>query len=150
MIMDQTIYYILLIVAGGVLLVLVIRFVRKRKPKAAPGEAPPMILTDKPKTPGPVEKIRNLVFKKEDDDPDHLRRIYKKTAVVLAAKAGVENVWVLTPRELLAALTSPKTEIQEFISTYEYLHYANVSASSDQIKQLERLSKQIIEGNYDT
>ncbi len=150
MIMDPTIYYILLIVAGGVLLVLVIRFVRKRKPKAAPGEAPPMILTDKPKTPGPVEKIRNLVFKKEDDDPDHLRRIYKKTAVVLAAKAGVENVWVLTPRELLAALSSPKTEIQEFISTYEYLHYANVSASSDQIKQLERLSKQIIEGNYDT
>ncbi len=149
MIMDPTIYYILLIVAGGVLLVLVIRFVRKRKPKAAPGEAPPMILTDKPKTPGPVKKIRDRFFK-EEDEADQLRRIYKKTAVVLAAKAGVENVWILTPRELLAALSSPKTEIQEFISTYEYLHYANVSASSDQIKQLERVSKQIIEGNYDT
>ncbi len=150
MIMDPTIYYILLIVAGEVFLALVIRFVRKRKPKAAPGEAPPMILTDKPKTPGPVKKIRDRFFKEEDDEADQLRRIYKKTAVVLVAKAGIENVWVLTPRELLAALSSPKMEIQEFISTYEYLHYANVSASSDQIKQLERLSKQIIEGNYDT
>ena len=109
-----------------------------------------MILADKPKTPGPVKKIRDRFFKEEDDEADQLRRIYKKTAAVLAVKAGIENVWVLTPRELLAALSSPKTEIQEFISTYEYLHYANVSASSDQIKQLERLSKQIIEGNYDT
>jgi len=150
MIMDPTIYYILLIVAGGVLLVLVIRFVRNRKPKAAPGEAPPMILADKPAAPSPVKKIRDHIFKKEEDEPDRLRRIYKKTAAVLAIKAGIENVWVLTPRELLAALSSPKMEIQEFISTYEYLHYANVSASSDQIKQLERLSKQIIEGNYDT
>jgi len=150
MIMDPTIYYILLIVAGGVLLVLVIRFVRKRKPKAAPGEAPPMILGDTPAAPGPVKKIRDLIFKKEDDDPDQLRRIYKMTAAVLATVAGIENVWVLTPRELLAALSSPGTEIQAFISTYEYLHYANVSVSSDQIKHLERLSKQIIEGNYDT
>lgn len=149
MILDPTIYYILLIVAGGVLVVLIIRFVRKRKPKAAPGEVPPMILTDKPAAPGPVEKIRNRIFKNEDTDPDRLRRIYKRTVAVLAAAAGIENVAVLTPRELLAALSLPKMEIQEFISTYEYLHYANVSASSDQIKHLERLSKQIIEGYYE-
>ena len=148
-ILDPTIYYILLLVAGGVLLVLVIRFVRKRKPKAAPGEAPPMILGDTPAAPGPVKKIRDLIFKKEDADPDPLRRIYKKTAAILAAGAGIENIAVLTPRELLAAFPSPTETIQEFISTYEYLHYANVSASFDQIKHLERLSKQIIEGYYE-
>jgi len=150
MIMDPTIYYILLIIAGGVLIVLVVRFVKKRKPKAAPGEVSPAILGETPSAPGPVKKIRDRIFKKEDTDPDLLRRIYKKTSAVLAAAAGIENVAVLTPRELFASLPSPTETIQEFITTYEYLHYANVSVGSDQIKHLERLSKQIIEGNYDT
>lgn len=148
-ILDPTIYYILLIVVGGVLLVLVIRFVRKRKPKTPSGEVPPMILGETPAAPGPVKKIRDRIFKKEDTDPDQLRRIYKKTAAVLAATAGIENVAVLTPRELLASLPSPTETIQEFITTYEYLHYANVSVSFDQIKHLERLAKQIIEGYYE-
>lgn len=149
LILDPTIYYILLVVAGDVFLVLIIRFVRNRKPKAVPGEAPPLILGNKPAAPSTVEKIRTRIFKKEDTDPDRLRRIYKKTAAVLAVAAGIETVAVLTPRELLAALPSLTEKIQEFITTYEYLHYANVSAGPDQIQCLEILSKRIIEGYYE-
>ncbi|HJJ34690.1 MAG TPA: hypothetical protein O0X79_03380 [Methanocorpusculum sp.] len=145
-ILDPTIYYIILIAACGVLLVLGIRFVVKRRPKYASGKAPPLTLEPAPKSSGPLKKIRDAVTKKEDPDADPLRRLYRKTSVFLAGKSGIANVAVLTPRELLAALSAPNENIKEFISTYEYLHYANVSAGHDQIKHLERLSKQIIEG----
>lgn len=148
-ILDPTIFYILLAAAGGVFLVLVIRFVIKRKPKAAPGRASASLLGNKAKVPSGIKTTLTHVFKTEDTDPDLLRRIYRKTALFLAAIAGIENVEVLTPRELLAAVPSPKEKIQEFITMYEYLHYANVSAGPDQIKHLKDLSKQIIEGTYD-
>ncbi|HJJ35508.1 MAG TPA: hypothetical protein O0X79_07670, partial [Methanocorpusculum sp.] len=149
-ILDPTIFYILLAVAGGVLLVLVVRFAIKRKPKAAPGAAFPLILENKAKIPSGIKTIIQRIFKKEDRDPDPLRRIYRKTAGFLAGNLAIENVSALTPRELLAAVPSPKAEIQAFITMYEYLHYANVSAGPDQIKHLEDLAKQIIEGTYDT
>ncbi|HJJ53192.1 MAG TPA: hypothetical protein O0X66_01650 [Methanocorpusculum sp.] len=149
-ILDPTIFYILLAVAGGVLLVLVVRFAIKRKPKAAPGRASASLLGNKAKVPSGIKTIIQRIFKKEDRDPDPLRRIYRKTAGFLAGNLAIENVSALTPRELLAAVPSPKAEIQAFITMYEYLHYANVSAGPDQIKHLEDLAKQIIEGTYDT
>ena len=149
-ILDPTIYYIILAVAAGVLVVLTIRFVVKRKPKA--GDDAKKTLLQDGKAPAPVRtnKILPRIFQKEDEtDPDRLRRIYRKTAGVLAAAAGITNVAVLTPRELLAALPLKTEDIQEFITTYEYLHYANVSVSLDRIKHLEQLSKLIIEGYYE-
>ncbi|MEA5038033.1 hypothetical protein SDC9_32698 [bioreactor metagenome] len=146
MIVDPTIYYIILTAAIGVLLVLGIRFAVKRRPKYRSGKAPPLTLESAPKSSGPFKKLRDAVTKKEDPDTDPLRRIYKKISVFLAERSGISNVAVLTPRELLAALSAPNADIKEFISTYEYLHYANVSAGHDQVKHLERLSKQIIEG----
>ena len=146
MIVDPTIYYIILTAAIGILLVLGIRFAVKRRPKYRSGKAPPLTLESAPKSSGPFKKLRDAVTKKEDPDTDPLRRIYKKISVFLAERSGISNVAVLTPRELLAALPAPNGDIKEFISTYEYLHYANVSAGHDQVKHLERLSKQIIEG----
>ena len=149
-ILDPTIYYIILAVAAGVLVVLTIRFVVKRKPKA--GDDAKKTLLQDGKAPAPVRtnKILPRIFQKEDEtDPDRLRRIYRKTAGVLAAAAGITSVAVLTPRELLAALPLKTEDIQEFITTYEYLHYANISVSLDRIKHLEQLSKLIIEGYYE-
>ena len=149
-ILDPTIYYIILVITGGVLIVLAVRFVVKRKPKA--GDDAKKTLLQDGKAPAPVRtnKILPRIFQKEDEtDPDRLRRIYRKTAGVLAAAAGITNVAVLTPRELLAALPLKTEDIQEFITTYEYLHYANISVSLDRIKHLEQLSKLIIEGYYE-
>ncbi|ABN07052.1 hypothetical protein Mlab_0881 [Methanocorpusculum labreanum Z] len=151
-ILNPTIYYIILAIIGGVLIILIVRFAVRRKPSqkqtGKAGIIPQQIIASEPA----IIKVIKEIFKneKDADDLDELRRIYTTTVVFLASVERIQNIAVLTPREILKGITVSTEYIRDFMSTYEYLHYANVIVTREQMKRMETLSKLIIEGYNET
>lgn len=90
-----------------------------------------------------IRKIIKTPIKLEDTDP--LRILYTETVAVIASFENIENTASKTPREIRRLVKSQAEEIKIFMSEYEYLHYANVSASGADMERMKELSKKILE-----
>ena len=87
---------------------------------------------------------------KVEIDTDPLRKLYKTTITTIAEAIHLRNIHVYTPREFLSAVPGPSRDIREFISLYEYLHYANVVVDEIQMEKMRELSQKINEAYHET
>ena len=148
-IIDLTIYYILLIVAVGILIILVIRFIVRRKNAAKKITALPPELQRKQTGNTLINAFKDIFSRKGKTNAEKLSALYLQITSALAEAEHIQNISVLTPREILRMLAAPAEPIREFIPAYEYLHYANVTVDSEQLQRMELLAKQIIKVYYE-
>ncbi len=145
-------YYVLIIAAAGAILILLIRFRKKVQDRLTPDEPAIRLPQREPIRQNRLPKMMKKFFTREktETDTDPLRRLYKTTIATIAETIHLRNIYVYTPREFLSAVPGPSEDIREFISLYEYLHYANVVVDEIQMEKMRGLSQKIIEAYHET
>ena len=146
---DTTSYTIILVVAAVILIILIIRFIIRRGNAAKEINALPPELQVKSSANTFLKAFKDIFSRKGETNAEKLRALYSQTVSALAASERIQNISVLTPREILGMLAAPTKNIREFISAYEYLHYANVTVNSEQLQRMELLAKEIIKVYYE-
>ncbi|MBQ1180410.1 MAG: hypothetical protein IIX51_07570 [Methanocorpusculum sp.] len=134
----------------GVAAFIGIRIFRKRKTSALPDntefEVTELNVVKPTATQKIVKKIRKIISgSAKTGDSDKLRVLYHETISVISHYEGISNTEVKTPREILREIGDVTDDIGEFITEYEYLHYAYIEIRESDLTKMKYIAKKIQE-----
>ena len=97
-----------------------------------------------------VKTIRKIISgSTKTSDSDKLRVLYHETILVIASYEGINNTAVKTPREIMHEIDNQTDDINEFMSKYEYLHYANVNIGENDLADMKNIAERILESYHE-